>query len=109
MTGVVGRKSVPDVLKEIPIRLQNDKELFFALDKFGGFPEPFLKQNTRVLRRWHSEKVDRLFREDICDIEQVRDIVNMQLSFQVVKSNGIDRFMNGVRIVSANRFLAGLI
>ena len=76
MAEVVGRKSVPDVLKEIPIRSQNDKELFFALDKFGGFPEPFLKQNTRVLRRWHSEKVNRLFREDIRDIEQVRDIIS---------------------------------
>jgi hypothetical protein len=50
-----------------------------ALDKFGVFPEPFLKQNTRILRRWHNEKIDRLFREDIRDIEQVRDIVNLQL------------------------------
>jgi len=31
------------------------------------------------VKRWHSEKVDRLFREDIRDIEQVRDIVSMQL------------------------------
>ena len=76
---VVGNKSVPPVLKQIHIHSQNNKELFSALDKFGGFPEPFLKQNTRVLRRWHSEKVDRLFREDIRDIEQVRDIVSMQL------------------------------
>jgi len=76
---VLGRISVPHVFKEVPIPSQNDKELFFALDKFGGFPEPFLKQNTRVLRRWHNEKVDRLFREDIRDVEQVRDIVNMQL------------------------------
>jgi predicted AAA+ superfamily ATPase len=76
---LVGRKSVPSVFKEIPIRSQNDKALFSALDKFGGFPEPFLKQNTRVLRRWHREKVDRLFRDDIRDIEPVRDIVNMQL------------------------------
>ena len=79
LSEVVGNKSVPPVLEEIPIHSQNDKELFSVLDKFGGFPEPFLKQNTRVLRRWHSEKVDRLFREDIRDIEQVRDIVSMQL------------------------------
>ena len=79
MAEVTGRKSVPDILKEIPIRSQNNQDLFLSLDKFGGFPEPFLKQNTRVLRRWHNEKVDRLFREDIRDIEQVRDIVNMQL------------------------------
>jgi len=76
---LTGRKSVPDVFKEIAIRSQNNQGLFMSLDKFGGFPEPFLKQNTRVLRRWHNEKIDRLFREDIRDIEQVRDIVNMQL------------------------------
>jgi len=79
MAEVIGRKLVPDVLKEIPIRSQNNQELFLSLDKFGGFPEPFLKQNTRILRRWHSEKIDRLFREDIRDIEQIRDVVNMQL------------------------------
>jgi len=79
MAEVTGSKSVPDVLNEIPICSQDNQDLFLSLDKFGGFPEPFLKQNTRVLRRWHNEKVDRLFREDIRDIEQVRDIVNMQL------------------------------
>jgi len=79
MAEVVGRKSIPDVFKEIPIGSQKNQALFLTLDKFGGFPEPFLKQNSRVLRRWHNEKVHRLFREDIRDIEQVRDIVSMQL------------------------------
>ena len=76
---VVGRQSVPNVFEEVPIPSQTEKELFLGLDKFGGFPEPFLRQNARVLRRWHNQKVDRLFREDIRDVEQVRDIVNMQL------------------------------
>ena len=38
-----------------------------------------IKQNTRVLRRWHNEKTERLFREDIRDVAQVRNIVSMQL------------------------------
>ena len=79
MAEMTGRKSVPNIFKEIPISTQNNQELLLSLDKFGGFPEPLLKQNTRVLRRWHREKIDRLFREDIRDIEPVRDIVNMQL------------------------------
>jgi predicted AAA+ superfamily ATPase len=45
---------------------------------FGGFPEPFIKQNTRTLRRWHNEKVDRMFREDIRDMDQIRDIYGAQ-------------------------------
>jgi len=76
---IAGYKSVPKVFKEIPIKPLKEKELFYTLDRFGGFPEPLIKQNARVLRRWHNEKIDRLFREDIRDVEQVRDIVSMQL------------------------------
>ena len=72
-------KTVPEIMKEIPIQTKGDKEIFNALDRFGGFPEPFIKQNMRTLRRWHNEKVDRLFREDIRDVEQIRDLSNMQL------------------------------
>jgi len=76
---LIGKVTIPEVMKEIPIRPRREKETLKALDKFGGFPEPFLKQKTRVLRRWHNEKTERLFREDIRDVEQVRDIVSMQL------------------------------
>lgn len=46
---------------------------------FGGFPEPFLSQDNKILRRWHNEKLERLFREDIRDIENIRDINSMKL------------------------------
>ncbi len=49
------------------------------LTVFGGFPEPLLKQDYRSLRRWHNEKNNRLFREDIREIEFVRDISDMIL------------------------------
>ena len=49
-----------------------------ALLHFGGFPEPFIKQSDRVLRRWHNEKLDRLFREDIRDIAVIHDLGSMQ-------------------------------
>ena len=47
--------------------------------RFGGFPEPLFKQNTRFLRRWHNEKNERLFREDIQDMALIRDLSNMKL------------------------------
>jgi len=74
-----GKASMPEVMKEVYIPAKGEKEIFYTLDKFGGFPEPFIKQNTRTLRRLHNEKTERLFREDIRDIEPVRDIVSMQL------------------------------
>ena len=65
---VVGTESGLEIMKEIPIHTRNEEEIFSSLCMFGGFPEPFLKQNMRTLRRWHNEKVDRLFREDIRDV-----------------------------------------
>lgn len=55
------------------------KSGFEKLFTFGGFPEPLLAQDNKVLRRWHIEKSERLFREDIRDIENIRDINSMML------------------------------
>jgi hypothetical protein len=37
------------------------------------------KQSKRTLRRWHNEKLERLFREDIRDVENLRDIGSAKL------------------------------
>jgi predicted AAA+ superfamily ATPase len=36
-------------------------------------------QNSRFLRRWHNEKIERMFRDDIMSTEQVRDLGRMKL------------------------------
>jgi hypothetical protein len=38
-----------------------------------------------------------------------RKKLNIPYCYQVVKKSGVDRFINGIRIVSADRFLCGLI
>ena len=38
-----------------------------------------MKQNSRQLRRWHNEKIERMVREDIMDMEAIRDIGSMKL------------------------------
>jgi predicted AAA+ superfamily ATPase len=50
-----------------------------ALLRFGGFPEPFLAQSARALRRWQKERLDRFFREDVRDLEPIRDLSSFQL------------------------------
>lgn len=50
-----------------------------VLERFGGFPEPFLAHDERKLRRWHNERNERLFREDIRDVEIIRDLGRMKL------------------------------
>jgi hypothetical protein len=76
---LTGSGDTPEVMKNIPIPSKADHGIFESLDVFGGFPEPLLKENMRTLRRWHNDKNARLFREDIRDVEQVRDIASMQL------------------------------
>ena len=49
------------------------------LYKFGGFPEPLIKQNHRFLRRWHNERTERFFKEDIRDLTMIRDFGNLTL------------------------------
>ncbi len=41
---------------------------------FGGFPEPFLRQSEKEARRWSREYRSRVVREDLVDLENVKDI-----------------------------------
>lgn len=45
-----------------------------TLMRFGGFPEPLFAGDMTTLRRWQNERRDRLIRDDIRDIELVRDL-----------------------------------
>jgi hypothetical protein len=45
-----------------------------ALLRFGGFPEPFLQQDEREHRLWQRDRIARVVREDLRDLEQVREI-----------------------------------
>ncbi|MBI5213166.1 MAG: ATP-binding protein [Nitrospirae bacterium] len=71
---------------ELPIGKGTHHEALKALDTFGGFPEPFIKQSTRHLRRWHNEKNERMFREDILDVQIIRDIGSMKLLSDILPS-----------------------
>jgi predicted AAA+ superfamily ATPase len=67
------------IFEEIQFKDQNYKSSLEVLYNYGGFPETTIAQDERVLRRWHNEKLERLFREDIRDIENIRDISSMKL------------------------------
>jgi len=45
-----------------------------ALLHYGGFPEPFLSQDETEVRRWQREYRQRVVRDDLRDLEQVREI-----------------------------------
>lgn len=60
------------------------EELFNRLLKFGGFPEIYVENNERTLRRWHNERIDKLVKEDIRDIENVRDLSALQVLVELL-------------------------
>ncbi|MBI3813328.1 MAG: ATP-binding protein [Nitrospinae bacterium] len=71
---------------EIPVGQRFFQEALDTLDNFGGFPEPVTGQNKRQLRRWHNEKIERMFREDILDVQSIRDIGSMKLLSDILPS-----------------------
>jgi uncharacterized protein len=71
---------------EVPVERGFQRETLDSLDVFGGFPEPFIKQNMRQLRRWHNEKIERMFREDILDVQVIRDMGRMKLLSDLLPS-----------------------
>jgi uncharacterized protein len=45
-----------------------------GLLRFGGFPEPFFAASERSWRRWQRERRDRIVREDVRDLERVKEL-----------------------------------
>lgn len=81
--GLAYKASIQD---ELPISSGFHQDAIDTLNVFGGFPEPVMKQNKRQLRRWHNEKIERMFREDILDVQAIRDIGNMKLLSDILPS-----------------------
>lgn len=76
---MLNRTTPIEPFKEIPVGPAQPGHEIDLLEKFGGFPEPLLSQDERTLRRWHNEHNERLFREDIRDVEMIRDLGRMTL------------------------------
>lgn len=63
----------PLTIDELPVGLDRN-EGFSRLLSIGGFPEPFLMNDEREARRWRRERFDRILKEDVRDLENVRNI-----------------------------------
>jgi predicted AAA+ superfamily ATPase len=51
-----------------------ERDQIDGLLRFGGFPEPFLRASERHWRRWQRERLDRIVRDDVRDLERIREI-----------------------------------
>ncbi len=66
----------PFTFPEISSGAHSDLE---QLLEFGGFPEPLLRAQSRFWRRWQRERGHRVIREDVRDLENVKEISLLEL------------------------------
>ena len=72
----------PFTLPELGITEKNLESLI----TFGGFPEPLLSHDTTELRRWHLQRVSKLVRIDLRDLENVGDLDKVELLAEALES-----------------------
>ena len=74
-----GRVPKLSPLERLPLGKAASRDAVKALLRFGGFPEPLFAATDRAHRRWSKERIERFFREDVRDLENVHDLSSMQL------------------------------
>jgi uncharacterized protein len=68
-----------------PIPQPIEENLFQMLLKYGGFPDPFLKNNTRFSNRWKTLRFEQLFEEDIRDLAKIQEIGQMEVLAELLR------------------------
>ncbi len=68
----------PFTLDEHPAEISIEETLDRLL-RYGGFPEPFMANSDRQARRWQRERLDRLIREDIRDLEFIKNLQGLRI------------------------------
>ena len=88
-----GRPMAPDSLQK---RLEQPKTLSHgtpsaslqeqadSLLKFGGFPEPWLKQSERFSRIWRSSRIEKIVREDLRDISRLPELSQVEMLVSIL-------------------------
>ena len=51
-----------------------DEAAWETLWHFGGFPEPMVRQSAAFLKKWQSQRMDLLLREDVRDLTRVQEL-----------------------------------
>ena len=73
-------KEICAFLNETPTSALNN------LIRFGGFPEPYLINSETFAKRWRRTHVDTIIREDLLDLEKVRDIKSIEILIDLLRA-----------------------
>ncbi len=87
------RQDLPDAERIVrppqPIKTSD----FEALWVHGGYPEPFIKRDTRFSRRWHRLRREQLLREDIRDFTQIQQIGQLETLVHILSSRSASQLV----------------
>ena len=64
---------------KIPHENSQAKQILQDLLVYGGFPEPYMKADSRFHRRWQKEHLERVIEEDVRDLSNVSDLSSLQI------------------------------
>lgn len=66
-----------------PRKIAND--LYDALFKFGGFPDPFLRQEERFAFKWNDLRHQQLLREDLDDLSHIQELSSLEILITLIE------------------------
>ena len=64
-----------------------------ALWEHGGFPEPFLRRDTRFTRRWRSLRQEQLSREDLREVAHITDLGTLETLMQLLAEHSAQQLV----------------
>lgn len=64
-----------------------DEAAWQALQRFGGFPEPYLRADGRFHNRWRRLRTEQLFRDDIRDLTRIQELDQLELLARLLATN----------------------
>ena len=67
-----------------PVKIE--QALYDNLFRFGGYPEPFLKQEQAFHQMWQNSRFQQLFREEIRDVEDIKSLGQLELLAQILQN-----------------------
>lgn len=72
----------PLSVTELKIKTKNE---LLDLLNLGGFPEVYFSQDMRFAKRWRKERQRLIIKEDLRDLENIRDISRIEFLFEEIK------------------------
>jgi uncharacterized protein len=87
-----------------------------ALLEHGGFPEPFLKRDTRFTRRWRALRQDQLTKGDLRDVAQLENLGAMEILALILAEHSSQQLVysnlsreTGIAVDTAKRWVDLLV